>query len=254
MQHCALCMSDVPKLCRSHIIPEFFYKKIYDDKHRFQVFSHRQNGPVLPEQQKGLREHLLCAACEGLLSGWEDHAKRAMFGGVELGYRDLGDDMEYIGLDYTKFKLFQMSMLWRMSVASKPGFDNVQLGARHTERLRAMLLAQDPGEPYEYGCWMSAIASEMEKLSQVILAPTATPRKVFGHACYRSVLGGMFWCYFVSSHMHQFPEKRLFLAKDGSLRVWKEGSKARRFVQEFIIGVHDANDEYLQRTVRSDMT
>lgn len=252
MPRCALCLNEVPKLCLSHIIPEFFYKKIYDDKHRFQVFSHRENGPILPEQQKGLRERLLCPDCEGLLSGWEDHAKRALFGGVELSYRDCGDHMEYVGLNYQKFKLFQMSMLWRMGLGTRPGFENVRLGARHAERLRTMLYAGDPGEPYEYGCWLSAISTEMKKLSQVILAPTSTPRKVFGHTCYRSVLGGMFWCFFVSSHMPQFPEQRLFLDKDGRLRVWKEGSKARRFVQEFIIGVHDANDEYLQRTVRAN--
>jgi hypothetical protein len=250
MPQCALCLNDVPKLCRSHIIPEFFYKKIYDDKNRFQVFSHRQNGPILPPQQKGLRQRLLCSDCENVLSGWERYSKHVLFGGVELGFRDAGDHMEYVGLDYAKYKLFQLSMLWRMGVASGPGFDNVQLGPRHSERLRSMLLAQDPGEPYEYGCWMAAISSEMNPLSQVILAPTSTPRKVLGHSCYRSVLGGMFWCYFVSSHMRQFNQPQMFLSKEGHLRVWKEGSIARRFIEEFIGGVSSANDEYLSRTVR----
>lgn len=250
MPRCALCLTDVSALCRSHIIPEFFYKKIYDDKNRFDVFSHRQNGPILPQQQKGLRQRLLCSDCENLLSGWEVYSKRVLFGGVELGSSDRGDHMEYIGLDYHKFKLFQMSMLWRMGVARGPGWDNVQLGPRHCERLRSMLVAHEPGEPYEYGCLLAAISTEMNQLSHVILAPTSTPRKVFGHSCYRSVLGGMFWCYFVSSHMHQFKYQQMFLSKDGRLRVWKEGSIARRFVQQFISGVSSANDEYLNRTVR----
>jgi len=251
MPTCALCHNDVEALRRSHIIPEFFYKKIYDDKHRFQVFSEKSTRPVMREQQKGLRECLLCDDCEGRLSKWERHAQLALFGGIELGSRDRGDHMEYTGLDYTRFKLFQMSMLWRMGAASGPGFGNVQLGRHHSERLRRMLLASDPGEPYEYGCWMAAISSKIRELEQVMLAPTATPRKVFGHSCYRAVLGGVFWCYFVSSHMYQFPQHNLFLSKDGSLRVWKEGSQARRFVQEFIIGVHDANEEYL-RTERRE--
>lgn len=253
MPICALCLNDVAQLRQSHIIPEFFYKRIYDDKHRFQVFSHRKNGPIMRVQQNGLREDLLCPACECLLSGWEGYTTRALFGGLELSSRDCGDYMEYTGLDYAKFKLFQMSMLWRMGLASKPGFDNVKLGARHLERLRSMLYASDPGEPFEYGCWMAAISSEIKTLSQVLFAPTATPRKVQGHTCYRAVLGGVFWCYFVSSHLDQFPLQMMFLSKDGSLRVWKESSYAKRFIQEFITEVHDASVEYLKQSIQGEI-
>ena len=62
VMNCALCLREAA-LCRSHIIPEFLYEPIYDDKHRLKLLS------VIPEQpttykQKGIWEKLLCEACE----------------------------------------------------------------------------------------------------------------------------------------------------------------------------------------------
>ena len=51
-------------LQRSHIIPEFFYRLVYDAKpRRFHVVSAKQSDRETFEQ-KGLRESLLCRACE----------------------------------------------------------------------------------------------------------------------------------------------------------------------------------------------
>ena len=44
---CKLCLKE-NKLSRSHIIPEFFYKPLYDEKHRINVLSlsHQQQNNV----------------------------------------------------------------------------------------------------------------------------------------------------------------------------------------------------------------
>jgi hypothetical protein len=68
---CRLCGSDGP-LCFSHVLPEFFYEGTYDEGHRFvSVTDHPRHRPRI--MQKGLREHLLCAACEGRLSRYETY-------------------------------------------------------------------------------------------------------------------------------------------------------------------------------------
>ena len=59
---CRLCLKEKP-IQNSHIIPEFLYKPLYDNLHRFKSLS------TLPEikieyKQKGIREKLLCRDCE----------------------------------------------------------------------------------------------------------------------------------------------------------------------------------------------
>jgi hypothetical protein len=135
---CALCLQEV-ELRRSHIIPEFLYETLYDDKHKFQVLS------IIPEkpswhEQKGLRERLLCSACEQRFSVWERYASLVLKGGVPLSYRTEGSIVHIAGLNYTQFKLFQLSILWRAGVSSLPFYEKVQLG-KHAETLRLHLLA-----------------------------------------------------------------------------------------------------------------
>jgi hypothetical protein len=55
---CALCR-EPGDLRRSHILPEFFYKPVYDETHRFLETSTDPRDRVMI-RQKGLREFLLC--------------------------------------------------------------------------------------------------------------------------------------------------------------------------------------------------
>src|SRR5436190_2368333 len=97
-EQCRLCLQFVPKLRNSHIIPEFFYKLIYDAKHQFNVFSDTDSPPGRLEQ-KGLREYLLCGDCEQKLGRWEKYVKELLFDEAPQGI-DRGDRMEYLGVDY----------------------------------------------------------------------------------------------------------------------------------------------------------
>ena len=56
MDTCKLCNKE-RELRNSHIVPEFFYKEIYDEKHR--IFP-RKEGRKYGQMQKGYREPLLC--------------------------------------------------------------------------------------------------------------------------------------------------------------------------------------------------
>jgi len=234
---CRLCLEQLVELQDSHIISEFLYKDIYDAKGRFHVFSEMEDHPGRPEQ-KGLREHLLCRDCEQKLGRWEKYVKELLFDKAPQG-RDRGDRMEYPGVDYAQFKLFQMSLIWRMGVTSLQRFSNVDLGKKHDERLRDMLERSDPGEPHEYGCWLVHVAYHIREVGNVIIAPTRSPKQVLGHTCYRTVLGGLFWGFFVSSHMNQFPRTEMFLTKAGVLPVWKDSLAASQFVREMIEPVAD---------------
>src|SRR5262249_44127067 len=64
---CALCHRTDP-LCDSHVIPEFIYKPLYNNEHRMVGWRATEAGLKHEYVQKGLREQLLCATCEGLLN------------------------------------------------------------------------------------------------------------------------------------------------------------------------------------------
>jgi hypothetical protein len=145
---CALCCA-VGTLQNSHILPEFLYEHVYDEKHRYNVLSVR-NGEQNRIEQKGARERLLCLACERLLNTYETYASLVIKGGAKgVSYRREGSVLFLRGIDYCRFKLFQLSILWRAGVSSLPFFERVQLGP-HQERLREMLLAGDPGKSSTY--------------------------------------------------------------------------------------------------------
>ena len=207
---CALCLQDV-ELRRSHIIPEFLYETLYDDKHRLQVLS------IIPDQsnwreQKGLRERLLCNTCEQRLSVWERYASLVLKGGIELIYRTEGNLVHIADLDYAQFKLFQISVLWRAGVSSLPFFENVQLG-KHAETLRRLLLAGDPGSSERYGCFMFGLKHEAQAFTGVIMQPGKV--RLHGHTAYRFVFGGFLWVMLVSSHDLGAPLNQCTLSADG---------------------------------------
>jgi len=226
--NCKLCLQD-RQLQNSHIIPEFFYKPAYDDKHRINVLS------TLPTEknryaQKGIREKLLCEDCEQLISRWEKYVCDVFFGGVEIKISHDREKVVLQNIDYVKFKLFQLSILWRSSVATHRFFSMINLG-HHEEKIRRMILKNDPGEPHKYGCIMMMIIDESKPVDSLILQPEFL--KYEAHRLYRFTFGSMMWLYFVSSHTVYFAHKNMFMNESGEVIVFKRKMERINFIQKF---------------------
>jgi hypothetical protein len=123
---CKLCLQQ-DLLRDSHIISEFLYASMYDDRHRFHVLA---AGDLHSSyEQKGYRERMLCQSCETKLSKWEIYARALLMGGALLQYRREGTITWVEGIDYPRFKLFQLSILWRadeFAFLSQPGQADIQ--------------------------------------------------------------------------------------------------------------------------------
>ena len=226
---CALCLYEV-RLQRSHIIPEFLYKRMYDDKHRFHILSAVKE---LDDKmaQKGFRENLLCEKCETKLSRWEDYACKAIYGGKELTIEKIGRVIEVRDVDYAKMKLFQLSILWRAGVSKLEFFKRVDLGI-HEERLRQMLLLEQPGQDYEYGCLVFGLTDyEGNTASELIVQPN--PVRMGSHNGYRFVFGGFSWNYVVTSHRPKEPFTIGFLTTSGIMRFIRKNIFEADFMREF---------------------
>lgn len=208
---CALCLQQA-ELRNSHIIPEFLYAALYDEKHRFHQISSdpdKRNS----YQQKGLREPLLCDACEQRLSVNERYASLFLNGGIGIGIRQEGDRLYLSNLDYPKLKLFQLSILWRAGVSSLPAFSQVNLGP-HAEWIRTMLVNGDPGCTSDYGCLMFALMLHQDQVQGLIVQPTWA--RLAGVRAYRFVFGGLIFVYVVSSSAPPAVLRSHFLKTDGT--------------------------------------
>lgn len=149
--------------------------------------------------QSGFSEPLLCEECEQRLSVWEAYALRILFGAEKkLQAKRIGaipETVAYRGIDYQKFKLFQMSVLWRASVATHKFFGQVALGPRE-EQLRSMILAGDPGEVTDFGCLMARLTLNDKPMVEAVIEPTSG--RMRNRRKYRFIFGSMLWEFSVS--------------------------------------------------------
>jgi len=211
--HCRLCNREA-ELRNSHIVPEFLYKPMYDDKHRFLLIS---SDPNRREEfiQKGLREKLLCHQCEQRFSVWENYGRGVIYGGAMLRTKQEPGCLRLKDVDYAKFRLFLHSLLWRMSVSEHHFFAAVNLGP-YEEKLRLMLMADDPGDECRFPCLINGVLMNGQAGNWFLPADRV---KCFGLHSYRVVLGGMLFIFFVSSQKPPKEAMDLFLKRDTSFAI-----------------------------------
>ncbi len=214
MYKCELCMNE-KELVNSHIIPELFYKPLYDNIHRFFCLSTRYDDKNLI-MQKGLREKLLCNDCEQFFSKYENYCKQVFFGGEGLTFQKEGKHFLIRGINYNKLKLFQLSLLWRSGVSKLEFFKDVKLGF-HAENIRRLLLNSNPGKFYEYGVLLIMLKDQNQAFDQFIYQPDLINFE--GFKGYRFILGSALWLFLVTSHNHKFPASSFFLQENGDLRI-----------------------------------
>lgn len=220
MKPCALCRQHAP-LCRSHIIPEWLYGPLYDEKHRLQVLS------IASDQrnqykQKGLNEPLLCESCEQKFSISESYVRDIHVKGVpglqhEVFPGQTSTGIHVRGMDYKKVKLFELSILWRCGVSTHPFFARVKLGDKHTEKLRLRLLTENPGPAEEYAVLMFGLKVGEVPGSEVFHA-ISEPRvhRQAGQHIYSMMFGGFLWVFHVGAEGLRQPLSKTALQLDGS--------------------------------------
>lgn len=139
---CKLCLTPNVPLLGSHIVPEFFYKRIYTKSHKFTAIA-QDAGERLAVEQKGYREHLLCRVCETKLSKWE--GKLSQFSNEIIAdafttcvASKIGNVTCLTGVAYSSMKMAVISIFWRMGIASQSIFESYDLGP-YSDEFRQIL-------------------------------------------------------------------------------------------------------------------
>lgn len=225
---CKLCKAH-GNLRNSHILPEFLYKPMYDEKHCFMVINPNP-ARAIRKFQIGLRERLLCGGCEGRLAIYEKYVKEFIYDGKNVTGEWQGQGIVLHGLDYKTVRLYYLSLLWRMSVSSHQMFRDVSLGP-HEDRLRTMILATDPGEPEEYGFFCIIPLIDGIIFDDWILEPGWI--RVNGHRYYRIVIGGLLYLFTTNPTAIRHDVHGALLQKNGDWSILAREARTIPFLNKW---------------------
>jgi phage pi2 protein 07 len=209
---CRLC-NNTGQLCNSHILPKFIYKKIKGRKTDFLVLSDDPEKRKY-KSQKEYREYLLCANCEKKLNRYETYICNVLYNSKKFYDKD-GEIVKVYNIDYNKFKLFQLSILWRGSVTSSPVFENGKINIGDEENIRQMLLNENPGDEFEYGCRMFGLLLNGKMEIQFMMNPAYMFIDNYKIVYY--TFGGFRWNFIVSKMSKRVPKDLYSITINGEL-------------------------------------
>lgn len=222
---CKLCLQDKPLLKKSHITSNFLYKELRDENNSFRrVDLQKVTGKKI---QTGFFEpNILCKDCDNVrLGDLEGYASKILYGGAKgmnLRHERTPDGAEWMlcdGVDYKKFKLFLLSLIWRFSISKDEFYRFVNLG-EHEEIIRQMILKYDAGSVLDYPCTIMAYKHHKDLPSQIISQPTQH-RGSGGGICYSMIMNGFIYTFYISKNLIPSHISEITINEKGQLKVIK---------------------------------
>lgn len=226
-EQCALCLK-VSVLRDSHIVSESFYADLYEEPHRFSiVVADRKTKDRYA--QKGIREPLLCHNCEQLICNEYETYGALAFRRIKIAAKDQLKTFTFESLDYRRFKLFQLSQLWRMALAKHPLWQHVILPEPMLENLRNMLISGDPSTSDCYGVMMEAVVASDNEFFDAFFPPITV--LIGGYQFVLATFAGFSWYYCAHRVVTDLRLSKFFVATVGSIMVNVRGLKDAWHIQ-----------------------
>ncbi len=223
MPICRLCLQEKP-LCLSHIIPNFFTKQIKNESgvpNKYLVLDAKKKGSP-GRGQGGVKEKLFCKECEALLNEqYEKYAYNLLcVSGFEYITSHNKKAKTAININYTKFKLFLLSILFRTSIANHAFCSIVNIGHKHENIIRNMLLYGDAKLSYEYPILIFRVLRKGEVIEDWVMQPARS--RLDNHICYQFILGSYMYLFIVSSHRINRTVDEYSLSDKGSAVIFDQ--------------------------------
>jgi hypothetical protein len=169
---CQLCGKE-KKLIDAHIIPRQLYKPLEQSENIppadevlrvYSTTTYSKKRPIGTYDSK-----ILCGDCDNEILGVLDNYAQTLLLKPFTETNYLSKDGKKLfykleDIDYPKFKLFFMSVLWRASITNQDFFHQVNLGSWESV-LKDMILNADPGTENDF----SVILSKYEGASATIM-------------------------------------------------------------------------------------
>jgi hypothetical protein len=220
---CKLCQQ-TQNLCKSHIVPEFAYKPLYDKKGRYLITSKKDYSI----NQKGLYECLFCKNCESLFSKYEKILKKELDKMVsKIESQSPVDRIEYFNfnVNYKPIKLSILIILFRMHVSTHKEFNTYNLGP-YAEKIRQLIVSENAQNPENYPILISRFLIESKDFNkhhkdyQSYNIPTKFNKK---HTIQSFAFYGFYFYILISENYIDSDLSSLFL-KEKTICVWNTSS------------------------------
>lgn len=243
MPKCQLCREE-KKLIKAHIIPEFMYQDLYEDKKMLMFMGVDLNEADESKAiylYKGIYDtSILCDDCDnGILNKeLDDYASRILYGydkqNLKINKYEQADGVEFLvakPVDYTKFKLFLLSILWRASISKRPEFVNVDLGP-HEKRIREMILNMDAKSVEEYPIVMFHYALNSKEARSVISFFMRYKKDTCHY--YVTLIGGIMYIYYMSSRCIEKGFLKMGIQPDNTLSIIHSPTQGMEWVVKYL--------------------
>lgn len=178
MPTCCLCGLD-KQLIEAHIIPRKLYKPIRQasigsspgaQAPRIYAVGTTQKSK---QSQNGIYDsNILCGDCDGnkVIGSWDQYGQRLLLDSLQPenylpDNRGKPAAYKINDFDYTKLKLFFMSILWRAAITDHQFFKHVSLGPWE-KKLRDMIHSQDPGTIHDFSVILFRYEGDFSEIMQ----------------------------------------------------------------------------------------
>ena len=228
---CPLCEKEVPNLHkRSHLIPEWMYKDVYDDKHK--MINVTISKEHVNKKQKGYYNEIICNDCEVESASFDRYASLILT-------EDSRDSMEYLSvnrnaiktfvkgkeqnhviwsnIDFHKLQKFVFACILRTHISMQKEGKTLLIN-KHFRKIREIYKSNKIVEDTTYPILLIKL-TEDDGYKNIVLMPFST--KVGNHYTIEFSGGGYTFWVFVSSHKIQDALYRASLKHDGSLYLFQ---------------------------------
>ncbi|RZJ76122.1 MAG: hypothetical protein EOO45_03405 [Flavobacterium sp.] len=183
------------------------YNGLFDAKHKLNYVNYEN-----PDRQQKLSTgiydaNVLCNQCDNeVLGKIESYVSIMIYGGnpgknnipVFKKYKSKDGRLIITGIaniDYTKMKLFLLSILWRAHISKHNFFEEIDLGP-HAEKIRKMIIENDPKDDDCYESALTILKQNPTRPYKSIIQPRRL--KLKHNTIYVFYINGIMYHYNVS--------------------------------------------------------
>jgi hypothetical protein len=167
-------------------------------------------------------QYILCRQCDNvILSRLETYASEIFYEKTDLKIereREIGVTSLIIkDVDYKRFKLFLISILWRASISRNSLFKEIDLGPKYEETIRKMIYENNPGEPDDFPVCIFGVKSNENLMLRTVVQPRRL--KTEGNTSYMFFINGLFYYFNVSKYGMQDMFTRLPIDRNNEMTI-----------------------------------
>ncbi len=235
---CKLCGEANVQLVDSHIVPKSFYPK---GEMILMVSAENRT----KKRPTGVYDFFVCKTCEKLFDKWDDHAYKVLLENIN-SIRVLTNPYRMVleNYDYTRLKLFFLSLLWRLDATEESIGRDVNLGDKHRQKLADAILSCDPKSWDEYAIHLVRLHAPGKAYLQSIL-PAERAQDDLKRKGYIFFMAGYRVYFLCDSRASKSASKTCHINEDGYTEIPLlsfQGTREEQVLLSIARAEHNQND------------